>query len=66
MSQHLYDYFMNDATQDIKPFNSGKGKLTFQSGNLYFEASTSNMINDFLNNVLVRYSETELPITREQ
>ena len=66
MSQHLYAYFMKDATQDIMTFNSGRGKLTFQSENLYIEAPTSNMIDDFLNNVLVRYSETELPITREQ
>ena len=66
MSQHLYAYFMKDATQDIKAFNSGRGKLTFQSGNLYIEAPTSDMIGDFLNNVLIRYSERELPITREQ
>ena len=66
MSQHLYAYFMKDATQDIMAFNSGRGKLRFQSGNLYIEASTSYLIDDFLNNVLVRYSETDLPITREQ
>ena len=66
MSQHLYAFFMKDATQDIDTFKSGNGRLTFQSGSLYIEAPTSKMIDDFLNNILIQYSERELPISREQ
>lgn len=66
MSSQLHKCFLSLAQQQIQLFESRGGVLTYSNGFMYIEAPSTEQINSFTNNVIMRYSERTIAISEQQ